>query len=389
MIEWFISTAMLTELLILSAFLLLGRRGIKKNLVGMPFTSSTKWPQVAMIVPATGASKELVHCLNSLLSQDYPAYQALFVTRDLADPATPIIRQLIQGHPHARHIYSGKSTACSQKNHNLLAGIKEIGDSPEILVFCDSTRLASPNWLKELVWFIAKNESLVTSGYHHVIPRDWGFTTLGRTISVLIFYLIQGTGWFTQPWGGNTAIRRTAFEALEVDKLWDRNVVDDVSLAALIKKAKINVRLAPDACLLTHLANETLTVWSHWLTRQILYLKFCLPGSWLIVGIICHLLAGLVLVAGVQCFGTFLDWTSPAMAFFSVLYLFLLTTLAAALRPLHPKPGPLLRWLVAAYTTIFMISWCHLKTLFAKRIHWSGITYRVTWGGKVVKIEET
>lgn len=93
-----------------------------------------KWPCVALIIPATGSDPALPSCIASLINQDYPGgYQMVFVTRDQYDPAAAIISKQIQVVPNARHIVSGKATTCGQKNHNLLAGIKEVGDGPEIL----------------------------------------------------------------------------------------------------------------------------------------------------------------------------------------------------------------------------------------------------------------
>ncbi|MCF8062920.1 MAG: hypothetical protein K9M82_10425, partial [Deltaproteobacteria bacterium] len=53
------------------------------------------WPDVGMVVPAAGAGPELPRVLASLLSQDYPPFELVFVTRDMEDPATPVIAEAI------------------------------------------------------------------------------------------------------------------------------------------------------------------------------------------------------------------------------------------------------------------------------------------------------
>jgi hypothetical protein len=142
----------------------------------------------------------------------------------MADPATPVIAALIPEYPGSRLILSGPATNCGQKNHNLLAGLKALGEAAAILVFCDSTRLAPANWLKSMVLPLVREEVPVVIGYHHVFPRDRRLTTWGRAITVLILYLTKPIPRLNQPWGGATAIKRQLFEELQVARMWSRNV---------------------------------------------------------------------------------------------------------------------------------------------------------------------
>ncbi|MFC1895696.1 hypothetical protein ACFL0Q_03400, partial [Thermodesulfobacteriota bacterium] len=87
------------------------------------------------------------------------------------------------------------------------------------------------------------------------------------------------------PWGGATALNKTLFDELQVKTIWEENIVDDVSLAACLKKARIRVMTPADATMRTPLDGTSLTSWMRWLTRQWLYLKYCLPGSWLAAGL--------------------------------------------------------------------------------------------------------
>ncbi len=136
-------------------------------------------PRVALIVPLTGNSPEMEAALESLLNQPYPNYETVLVTRDLEDPATPLVRALLARHPHSRHIVSGPAAGCSQKNHNILAGVGALDDSVEILVFCDSTHQAQPNFLRELIHPLVTGAASLTSGFHRIIPGDARVPTLG------------------------------------------------------------------------------------------------------------------------------------------------------------------------------------------------------------------
>lgn len=386
--EGYILAAMGSVLLLLALLVLRGGRVLRK--VNPPELAKEpgRWPPVALIVPVAGAAPGLRDRLSSLLNQDYPDYQAIFVTQDQKDPATAVILATMSGATRARLVISGRAQTCGQKNHNLLAGLRLIGDETETLAFCDSNQLAPANFLKELVRPIALGEAAVTSGYHHIIPQDSRIATLGRAITVLTLYLTKGFKRLNQPWGGATAIDRRLFQALKVARLWAETVVDDVSLAARLIRAKILVGEAPGASLATPLEGESLKGWSQWLTRQWLYLKFCLPGTWVAAGLAQHLFSVLVLLAGGQCLLGFLGWISPLPALAATLFLILLSWLGVALRPLHPRAGPLTAWLAAFYASIFMASWCHLKTWFSREIHWRGISYRVGRGGRVTEVRE-
>jgi len=384
--EGFILGAMAVVLLLMSGLLIAGGRGLNRKESGLGKSEPTAWPGVALLVPVAGAAPDLADNLRSLLSQDYPDYQVIFITKEMADPATPVIAALIPEYPRSRLILSGPAVSCGQKNHNLLAGLQALEDAAEILVFCDSTRLAPANWLKSMVLPLVRGEVPVVSGYHHVLPQDQGFATWGRAITVLILYLTKPIPRLNQPWGGATAIKRQDFEDLQVARRWSQNVVDDVSLAALLQEKGLLVGLAPGVSLASPWRGETLAGWRDWLTRQWLYLKFCLPGAWLALGGLFYLLAALVVLSGMRLLAAALD-SSLGPAWPGAVFLIVLTGLATALRTLHPQPVRLRTWLPAFYGAIAMAVWCHLHTWRCREIHWRGISYRVGWKGRVVGIK--
>lgn len=378
--------AMAVMLLMLAALILVGGRALQGE--ARPEGEPARWPAAALVVPVTGAAPGLADRLRALLIQDYPDYQVIFATRAPEDPATPLIQSVMADCPRARHVVGGPASACGQKNHNLLAGIKLAGDAPAILAFCDSNQLAPPTFLTDLVRPLVAGDAAVVSGYHHIIPQDHGIAATGRAVTVLTLLLTKPFRRLNQPWGGATAIRRAVFSGLGVEKLWAENVVDDVSLAARLAGAGLWVAFAPAAVLDTPLGGETLSGWSSWLTRQWLFLKFCLPLSWLAAGLVLHLLLALVVLAGVRVLLLPWGWCPPGPGLAAALFLAMLTVLGLRMRRLHPRPGPRGLWLAAAAAALAMAGWCHLKTCFTRRLTWRGITYRVTRRGKVTEILE-
>lgn len=369
-------------------FLLIGARSL--NGKAPPETPLTGHDLLfaAVLVPAAGRSEVLRDVVLSLVFQDYPSFQVVFVVRDKEDPATEVIQEAVKGLPHALVVFSGRTVNCGQKNHNLLKGLDVIDDRAEVLVFCDSTRIAPNNWLSLLLAPLAGGEAKVASGYHHILPEDARIPTLGHACSVLVLYLTKGFPFLNQAWGGGTAIQRDLFDRLGVREMWSKNVVDDVSLAALLKKNRIRTGVSPGASMSTPVSGETVAAWNHWFFRQWFGLKVCFPGSWLMAGLACHA-GSLILLLSLAGVTAGITGLLPPIyiAFFSALIIVFIS-FALALRALFPGPAPWLKWVAAAALAILTASWSHLMTVFTMTVEWKDIRYQVGWAGTVKRIEE-
>ncbi len=367
---------------------LLGRKSPRADRTGSGGAVEAAWPKVSVIVPATGADPGMGASLRSLLSQWYPSFEVILVTRDMEDPAASLILEAIDGCPFARHLCSGRATECGQKNFNLLAGVREACPESAILVFCDSVRVAPPDWLRALVASIARKRAVLTTGYHHIIPKDHGTATIGRALTVTVMHLFQRIPWVTQPWGGAVAFERSTFSALGIPEFWAEQVVDDMSLAPILRRKGVRAKLVPTPWLDTPLAAETASGWSRWLARQIFYLKVSLAGSWIAIGVVLYHLAAMVVLAATRSVACLLGWIPAGDGLIAFGFLGALGLLGVILRALHPNPGPWKPWLLAAYAAPLIAAWSHAKTLFTLKIDWRGITYEVDWRGRVTNIEE-
>ncbi|MFH1090443.1 MAG: glycosyltransferase family 2 protein [Pseudomonadota bacterium] len=374
-------------ILILAFTFLVGGGNIRRRTSGVPTGPAQKQPRVSLIIPAAGDNPALADCLSSLLAQNYPHYEIIVVTQSLEDPAWEAARKAAAGRPEIKHVTSGRAFSCGQKNHNLLAGVREAAPDSEIFVFADSTRLAEPQWLSELVRPIILGRAAVTSGYHHVIPQDHRVLTLARAVAVLGLYITRGIPGLNQPWGGGTAVGRTTFEDLKVAQMWSKNVVDDVSLALLLKKAGVAALSVPGACLHTPLEGETPAGLRRWAARQWMYLKLYFPGTWLAGGLFAHLNNLVILTAFFQVLTAASGLGPLYQVFTGGLFLASYTTLGLTMRIFHPSPGPILSWLAAVYAASLMASLSHLTTMFAQKLSWKGITYHLAPDGQVREID--
>lgn len=377
---------MLLEWVILMGVIQWGARGLKIRPEAKSSPRQTAWPLVALILPVTGSDPLLWESLSSFANQDYPACRLFFVVRDEKDPAFNVIQNLARAHGSPACILSGLTVCCGQKNHSLLAGVRAAEKDSQIFVFADSGHVAPPGWLKHMVRPILDGRASVTTGYHRIESHDRGMAVLGRALTVLVLHLLQGMEPFTQPWGGATAITRKAFQDLQIEELWARTLVDDVSLAARLKKTGMKVLPVPAAILSTPLPGETFSGWARWLTRQFFFLKLYFPMEWAAGGALLYVLAGLMLLTVIGIASVPLGLFSGAEGISSAIFLAALIGLAERTRRIQSIPASFLRWVAAGCAFIFMMGWSHFRSACMRTLHWRGIGYGVSRGGDVVQV---
>lgn len=348
-----------------------------------PVPPSLPWPRVSMIVPADGFHPAAGAGLASLVAQDYPAFELIFVTATRDAPNVPFIREAIETRGTARHVVSGPAARCGQKNHNLLAGIEAADPDTEILVFCDAGRTAPAHFLKALVAPIVLGRARVSSGYHHLAPQTETVTNAGRAATVLVLYLTRGFKGLIQPWGGATAIRRSTFNELKIGDMWAQNIVDDVSLSALLNRYDLPARAAPGATLITSLAEPVPESWTLWLTRQLLFLKFCRPGVFLAAGAYFLSLAIAMISAGTfaagSLWGHFTLWQGSAGFLFLLFFLWT----GWKIHSHHPRPFRPVVWLAGFSAIAWTGCRAFVLAAFSSEITWMKTRYRIGRGGRV------
>lgn len=392
---WFVLLILLLAMAPVAFIVLYGGRRLEKVSFDLPQNSVVSWPMVSVLVPVKGAPAGMRRCLEAILRQNYPCYEVLFITESPDDPAVSVISDLINnatgaakvpGLVHTGHVVSRLATKCGQKNCNLLAALTKVSPENEVLVFCDSTHYPRENWLRHLTAPIAKGEASAATAYHHGLPQSYTLANLGKTITILALYMLQEIEPITQPWGGNTAIRRDVFERLGIRSIWAENVVDDVSLANALDKAGLKALPVASAVMETTLSSETLDSWRDWLKRQWLYLKFIYPGTWICVGAVLYCITAMTALSPIMVvLGIFGVLSAGGTILFSV-YLVALLYLAARARRLHPQPGPFPNWIAAFFSTLSMAGITHACTIMTKELQWRDTTYMVGLGGKVLSL---
>ena len=348
-------------------------------------------PRCSIIVPCKGVPKNFGKNLEGFLSLDYPNFEVLYVTENENDPATPVIREIVQRHSNARLVLAGLSTTCAQKNFNLLAGVREAGDA-EVFVFADSDIRPAKNWLRELVLPLSNPAVAVTSGYRWLHSSKATIGEKTHVFSNVFIYILFSVASFIGGvglWGGSMAIRKKDFEALGVAEKWSRTVVDDMSLSQLVTKKRRKGVVVPTSMTHSDELLPTVRETGVWFTRQTMFLKAYFKPLWFIGGMILSIIAtALFLLLPLAALGalsderTFLSLGGGAAA---VMYLGELCALL-----LYPLIGPMPR----LYTLLLdmpIVRATHIvsyfKTLFSHSITWAGVRYYLKFSGDVSRVE--
>jgi len=345
-------------------------------------------PRLALIVPLTGSTPGMERCLRSLLHQPGMDFDAWFAVQDEADPAAGLVRRLMAEHPRLKLVLCGPALISCQKNHSLLAALDALTEAgkdapegpPDILVFCDSTHEAAPDFLARLTTPLVQGRAILSTSYHRVLPKDDRPATLCHFYSALGIHLLQNLPLLCQPWGGATAILRREFLAHGVDAVWARGVVDDFTMGPYLQGRGVRALAVPEAALLTPVAGQTMGRWWDWWFRQLLYLKFCMPCEWL---------AGTVAALGLLGAWCWAAWDMAGGGIAGWLYLAALAGLGLAYGGLSQRKLPAWRraacFLLMQGATLF----CYLATWATNTLRWRGIAYRAGLDGTVRSIERS
>lgn len=346
-------------------------------------------PPVLVLVPVRGAGPLLPGFLAGLAAQDWPDWRVAFAVEAGMDPAHPVLARFVAAHPgRASLVIAGPARGRGQKVQNLLAALRALRPADAAVVTLDADILPPPDLLRALLRPVLTGQAPIASGYRWSLPAagaGWssralclteaGIATLPRLAAANIC------------WGGATAISRAALEALDLPRLWDRAMSDDLVLTraaqeqGLLIYAPLTVRPPAPVALGMRVVLE-------FGRRQYRLLRLHLPRAWLLAGVAALLpvLGGLTaLVAALRGVPSGLAALGVAMLL-GGLRLRLRGAVAAAVLP--PEAATAARralaqgaWLQPAPALLAAAAW--LGSACGREIAWAGRRYRLDRAGQV------
>ena len=165
--------------------------------------------------------------------------------------------------------------------------------------------------------------------------------------------------------------------------------MDDCSLSALLQVRGVPVRLCPGALLRTSVAAHPRHVWRAWMDRQVLFLKFCMPGQWLLLGLLCVMMLVPPVCAALSLLGGLLQMGSGEGILLSLVWLAGIVWGLNLWRQLLSLPVSMRFWCLGFAEAISMFALVYLDSVRARGLLWHGIRYEVGRGGRVLRTERT
>ena len=261
-----------------------------KSELGKPRSGYT--PFVSLIVPCRGLDDGLENNLLTLLRQEYPAYEVIFVVDDADDPAAAVIENVkgkFQGRDAETQrfidtglIVASKARGSSQKVENLREAVLHADARSEVFAFADSDARPSADWLRSLVAPLADESVGATTGYRWFISRQPNLATEMR--SVWNASIASALGPNTKSnfcWGGAMAVRRETFGKLDIRERWRGTLSDDFAVTRAMGAAGLPIRLVPQA-LTASLENCTFRELLEFTTRQMKITRVYAPNLWML-----------------------------------------------------------------------------------------------------------
>ncbi|MEK6794780.1 MAG: glycosyltransferase family 2 protein [Spirochaetota bacterium] len=346
-------------------------------------------PSVALFLPCKGAPKDFAGNIKSVLAIKYNPIRLFFLVEDEHDAAYAVLRKAIRGHKNARLIKTGRAVSCGQKNFNLVKGVKAAGKKEELFVFMDSDIEVSARWIKDLVLPLSDKKVMLTTGCMWLSLHTRSFGERVHSYMVALQHSLMYFMPVSAVWGGCMAIRRVDYERLNMMKIWLGNVSDDMGMQSTLMLNRAKVVMVPTCEGHGRDPFPRLGPTLDWITRQGLMVKNYLRPLWVFALVLLGYLSAQFILFPAAVVYTVQHPTMVTIPVTAMLGSTILTIMAAStlirwrIKDNHSR----LTWFVFSPAYFLLTAFALFRTLFTNVVHWSGITYYLSFFGSVKRIE--
>ena len=325
---------------------------------------------VNLYVPCKYGSETFEKNIKSILSQNYPDLSMYFIVGSKKDSAYCTLKKIVKNH---KVLIAGETKTRSQKNHNLLYGIKHSRKS-KIYAFFDSDAHFDKNALSKLIGGMADREKTVATSFPKKTSKDHN---LAETVYSLYYgaqYILCSS--FKAVWGGYYAIYGEDFINLGVKEIWEKSVSDDVPLTRILIENKYAVKFIKKVGIFDSNVHRKIGPTFCWIQRQTLMLKHYLRVYWIytILFVACVILINIILLTITIIYSSINKLILGLMLFFAI------SLIIHLINRIINRNADFLDDIKYALPALAILCAAVLSTLFISDVVWGGHTYKISKG---------
>jgi ceramide glucosyltransferase len=335
-------------------------------------------PAVSVLKPVRGVDFGSYENFASFCRQDYPNYEILFAVNDEADPAMPVIRQIIADFPDRRiRLLIGAEHLGTNRKVNKLARLAREARH-DVLVLTDGDVRVGPDYLREVVApLVDPKIGAVTCFYRGIAEKNLGaeIEAIGASSDFFAGVLMaEWTEGITFALGASIATTRECLGKIGGFAAIADALADDYELGNRIVKAGRKVVLSRESVWTMYPAQTSRSFWDHQV-RWARTVRLCRPlpymGLLFTQGLPWVLLAALLAPA---------RWIAVV---YLLAYLILRLAMAWTVGIWGVEDEVLRRkfWLVPLRDAIHLVIW--LASFASNHIRWGSVEYVIRQGHMV------
>lgn len=233
--------------------------------------------EVTLILPLTGAVPRLESLFRALAAQRLAPRRLIVAVESPDDPAAARARAAAALLPFPMQlVVAGTCATRGQKCTNLIAGLQWIDARDDAVVMLDADILPQTWWLSALTGPLLDGRYQIVTGYRWPYPADRAWLTqilvwFDRAMATLPRVQRQAL-----VWGGSLALSRRALATLDLPRVLDRALSDDLAIAEAARRAGIPALTRIAVLLPTPLEGDT----AGFMRRQMQIIHVCRPVLW-------------------------------------------------------------------------------------------------------------
>jgi len=326
-------------------------------------------PRVVVFCPCRGVDEGFRENIDSILAQDYPHLRVVFIVDSAADPAMRVLSEL-----KATVLVAGEATDRGQKVHNLIHAVEHASGDAEVFVFCDADARYPREWILRLLAPLERQDVAVSTGYRWYVAEPGNVPGLVRSVWNASVVTALGSHGRNFAWGGSTALRRDAFERMEVRKAWDGALSDDYGVTRAARRAAGRVVFVPE-CLIPSYGKCTWGEMLEFTTRQIVIARVYDPGTWR-TAFVSQSIFNIAFWSGLL-----LPWpfrlVTPGLYLLAGIKSYIRYKAVATVLPVGALSKHRASYILLAPLTAFLFEYNLVRSVLTRSITWRQIRYRL------------